>query len=76
MDIYDNTTGCSYCDPGSFEEHTLSHAKWVRLTLFNNGGDLFITAHGDNDCSYEPKFCPECGRRIVRVYDLIGCEED
>ena len=67
---------CSYCDPGSYGEYVLSSAPWARLKLFNNGGDVTISAHGDNDCYYEPKFCPECGRRLIRISKLFGCEEE
>lgn len=55
---------CKYCNEGSFGYYTLAEAPWTRLELFNNGGDVYMSAHGDNDCTYEPKFCPECGRRL------------
>lgn len=67
---------CVYCDPGSYGEYILASAPWVRLRLFNNAGDVTISAHGDNDCYYEAKFCPECGRRLVRVSDIVGRMED
>lgn len=57
---------CKYCDPGSYGNYVLAYAPWTRLDLFNNGGDVTISAHGDTDCSYEPKFCPECGRKLSR----------
>lgn len=27
-------------------------------------GVLYIEAHGEGDPYYEPKFCPECGRKV------------
>lgn len=61
---------CKYCDENVIYFHCdLSSAPWTRLKLYNWGGDVAIVAHGDNDCSYEPKFCPECGRRLFKECD-------
>lgn len=60
---------CKYCNEGSFGHYILAESPWFRIELFNNGGDdVYISAHGDNYCLYEPKFCPECGRRLSRQF--------
>lgn len=55
---------CKYCSEDSYSQFVLSSAPWTRLALDNSAGYVTISAHGDNDCYYEPKFCPECGRRL------------
>lgn len=60
---------CRYCNEDCYGCYTLSRAPWTRLELDNISGDVFIIAHGDNDCSYKPKFCPECGRKLIREED-------
>lgn len=55
---------CKYCDENVYSSYIMSEAPYVHLSLNNWGGDVFILAHGDNDCAYSPKFCPECGRKL------------
>ncbi len=57
---------CKYCSEDSYGCYTLSSAPWTRLELDSISGDVYIIAHGDSDCSYMPKFCPECGRKLIR----------
>lgn len=57
---------CKYCSEDCYSYYILSSAPWTRLELDNTAGDVTITAHGDNRCIYKPKFCPECGRRLIR----------
>lgn len=55
---------CRYCDENVYGFYIMSQAPYVYLKLENWSGDVRMIAHGDNDCMYEPKFCPECGRRL------------
>lgn len=64
---------CKYCNEDVYSHYVLSEAPWTRLELDNCAGDVTIIAHGDSDCSYKPKFCPECGQKLIR--DTIDLED-
>ena len=58
---------CKFCDPNSFENISVmeNHEPYIDLRIDNSGGDVAILAVGDNTGFYRPKYCPECGRRLV-----------
>ena len=40
------------------EPYTCLEAEW------NEHNELKLTAYGDYDAVYYPKFCPECGKKV------------
>lgn len=64
--------GCLYCDIEKVTDITVAEGQYIRVNLDNIFGDLRIVAHGEYDCCYYPKFCPECGRKLREKSRVFG----
>lgn len=57
---------CKYCNPNEQYEEILDSNKYAGISLENRGeGEVYIRAAGEWDAVYEPKYCPECGRKLL-----------
>lgn len=58
---------CEFCNPETYREFYImeNDAPYVNMKLENFGGEVAIVGIGDNFAVYHPKYCPECGRRLV-----------
>ena len=58
---------CKFCDRNLYESFRVmqNDEPYIDLRIDNSGGDVAILAVGDNIGVYRPKYCPECGRRLV-----------
>lgn len=57
---------CKYCNPNEQYEEILDSNKYVGISLENRGeGEVYIRANGEWFAVYEPKYCPECGRKLL-----------
>lgn len=59
----DFNVDCPYCDKNICFTKVF-RGQYVDLKIENFYGDVTIIAYGDNTISYEPKYCPNCGRKI------------
>lgn len=64
---------CLVCNPDEATDINVAYGNYIRINLDNIFGDLRIVAHGEYDCYYKPRFCPECGR-ILRSRSSITKE--
>ena len=57
---------CKYCNPNEQYKEILDSNKYVGISLENRGeGEVYIRATGEWFAVYEPKYCPECGRKLL-----------
>lgn len=58
---------CKFCDPKLYDEFYIGEKSppYISLILGNIYGDLLIRATGSNTEIYTPKYCPECGRKLI-----------
>lgn len=58
---------CEYCDPEDYGTIDVgeTNAPWTSIRIQNLRGEVKIQAYGSTIESYTPKFCPECGRRLI-----------
>lgn len=56
---------CRYCDEAGYVDVILSEEPYIGLELWNWDGRVKMITYGSGHrCSYTPKFCPECGRKL------------
>lgn len=63
---------CLVCNPEEVKDTLVAEDRYIRINIDNIFGNIRIIAHGENDCCYYPKFCPECGRKLPENPSVFG----
>ena len=57
---------CKYCDKNNHSQKRIE-GEYGSICLENNFGRVSIQTYNDGRIIYYPKYCPECGNRLMKI---------